>query len=229
MLEVLRLLENRRAQGWETRFYWIPAHKGVPGNELADTMAKQATGWRATGPYGPKAPPLDGRPAPPLRSAVDRWIRGSSWEEWKDRWQRAGPDAPGGQLRQLLPTVDRRTPALYQGLTRAESSALVQARTGKIGLNEWLHSVRRADSERCPCGSGAETVFHVLLRCRLYQDQRRRLWGDAQTLPANLAEALGDPTQARRSAALLLGTGRLRYLLPPAAPEALRDASPTVY
>jgi len=32
------------------------AHTGVPGNEKADIIAKQATGWRAKGRTGQRAP-----------------------------------------------------------------------------------------------------------------------------------------------------------------------------
>jgi ribonuclease HI len=34
-----------RANGLHVDFHWIPAHIRIEGNELADRLAKEATGW----------------------------------------------------------------------------------------------------------------------------------------------------------------------------------------
>jgi hypothetical protein len=56
---------------------------------------------------------------------------------------------------------------LYSQLKKAESSALFQARTGRIGLRLFLTSVRvpGVDSDDCLCEKGKETAEHVLLHC----------------------------------------------------------------
>jgi hypothetical protein len=56
---------------------------------------------------------------------------------------------------------------LYSQLKKAESSALFQARTGRIGLWRFLASVRvpGVESDECLCEKGKETAEHVLLHC----------------------------------------------------------------
>ena len=56
---------------------------------------------------------------------------------------------------------------LYKELKKAESSALFQARTRRIGLRRFLASARvpGIESGDCLCGGGQETAEHILLYC----------------------------------------------------------------
>lgn len=60
--------------------------------------------------------------------------------------------------------ADKHTLRLHGALSSDEASILVQARTERCGLNACLFRKKRADSPACECGSGEETVLHVLLR-----------------------------------------------------------------
>lgn len=55
----------------------------------------------------------------------------------------------------------------HSSLRKAESSALVQARTGKIGLRAFLFSrkVPGIVTPLCDCGESPETVEHILGGC----------------------------------------------------------------
>lgn len=50
-------------------------------------------------------------------------------------------------------------------------------RTEKIGLNSYLHRIKRADDTFCPCGDGYHTVNHILRECRLFWRQRKAVLG----------------------------------------------------
>ncbi|KAF5568012.1 hypothetical protein FNAPI_416 [Fusarium napiforme] len=53
----------------------------------------------------------------------------------------------------------------YEGLSRAQSTMLIQCRTEKIGLNYYLYKRKRATSWECPCGTGRQTVYHMFMHC----------------------------------------------------------------
>ena len=46
LVNIVTALDSLCDEGKEVEFHWIPAHQGINGNELADSAAKQATGWR---------------------------------------------------------------------------------------------------------------------------------------------------------------------------------------
>jgi hypothetical protein len=64
---------------------------------------------------------------------------------------------------------------LHDGLNKKQSALLIQMRTEKIGLKDFLFNRRvpGITDANCPCGEGQQTVSHIILRGRNYQQLRR--------------------------------------------------------
>jgi hypothetical protein len=113
-------------------------------------------------------------------------------KEWQDRWQASQAISRwGSQADQEGPSINRLK--LHNQLAKAESSALVQARTGRIGLAHFLSKARVPgyESPICSCGLDEETPQHVLLDCLLEEERRhwfpRATFQDLVSTPGNVA------------------------------------------
>lgn len=123
-------------------------------------------GWQAcwTG-SDPGHAPRQGPGGPTRRELHLQWVR--QWRSRREPWGELYPRPP-----------ERRNLLLYQGLTKACCSILIQLRTGKTGLAAFLHRRRVPgyNSPCCPCGSGAaETPKHILVHCPRFQGARTGL------------------------------------------------------
>jgi hypothetical protein len=139
---------------------------------------------------------------------------------WEDRWHRT-ERAARRRRRRAAPEPAEEDPGFddkpldkHRGLLKHESSILIQARTGKIGLQAFLHNRRvpGADTPLCRCGLAAETAYHITVACPQTSDDRRRL--RAQTrLSLNggrdFALLLRDAVHAQTFARWFLRLGRL--------------------
>jgi hypothetical protein len=69
-------------------------------------------------------------------------------------------------------------PLLHEHLRKAESSLLVQARTGCIRLAHFLRRRRVPGvlAEECQCREGAETPKHIAIHCELEEERRHLLY-----------------------------------------------------
>lgn len=159
---IIHKIDMLRAQGVIVRFFWCPAHEGVPGNEAADEAAKQAG-------------KLDPSPQMILRSAVKMQVKAQLALRWNKQWEAASH----GRITFLLQKVPHKAVLKkFSSLTKPQCSILIQARTGKIALNSYLWKIGRSDTPLCRHGCGVpETPRHVIIDCPNYEDLRDEIFG----------------------------------------------------
>lgn len=168
---IARKLRNRR------RHYTMPQ---THTNETTERVKR----WLATDPL----------------NADRKTIQTTIVREWKERWQRE-VDRSRARHRGRAEEPADEPPAkerlkLHDGLQKAESSLLVQMRTGKIGLRAFLFERRVPDvmTPVCACGDGRETARHVAAYCQL--ETTRRELPFAMRTHRDFDTAVKDPTRA---------------------------------
>jgi ribonuclease HI len=163
---IVQRIKTLAGFGIRTAIRWIPAHTGVPGNELADECAKKASeSQTARKPYCWTPRTVQ------LQASYKRKAKAYAADTWKKEWYEAPHgieyrswfrNTEGGALNKK---VDR----LYAGLPKAMAAILIQLRSGKIALNSYLHKIKKIESPTCTCKLGRQTVTYVIEECPLFR------------------------------------------------------------
>jgi hypothetical protein len=156
--------------------------------------------------------------SPPGEKATNTVIREWITSKWEESWNtyrdgritRSGvtnPVAPPTLLNGLFEAPGSACPLLYQKLTRAQASLLIQLRSEKVGFNNFL-ALRQVPDKlpQCECGWHSQTPRHIVISCPLL-DARDTMWAQAGT--TDYDTALGTQQGAAAVTTWLMGTGKL--------------------
>ncbi|KAI5780572.1 hypothetical protein DFH27DRAFT_641471 [Peziza echinospora] len=153
----------RLCEGCRTKLAWIKAHIGLPGNKMADRLAKEA----ATEGQG-EAPTADGI----VQHCREMQKRG------RHKWKTAGWGST--PLARFTNCMTNRGP-FGTWLTQFFFFFEFYSRL-------WLTQCRRANSTKCQCGHPVQDGRHVALECEKNEGARRK----HQITEGFSWEALGD-------------------------------------
>ena len=161
----------------EVNLYWIPGHKGIEGNELADGLAK-------VGALMPE--PTGSYPIPMCQ--VKAHLRSSSH---RAHFKVFSSSASKCIFKPILTKNLINKVLLYKHLSRTECRILTYVLTGHAPLNYFLHKIGKVNSPFCDhCKLEEETAVHFLCHCPVYSLARLVHLGDRLISPTHLASSV---------------------------------------
>ena len=174
--------------GTTIRFYWVPGHVGIAGNELADTAAKDAVN------NGQDVFCVIGDD---LKNGLVTAVQ----QLWKDEWSAVNEN----KLRALKPTVDPWLTSCRP--SRWEEVVLARLRIGHCRLTHGF-LMAREEPPFCETCDTRVTVSHFLIECVQFRDTRQQIG-----LSGDLSVVLGnDPDNVGLLFTFLKETGLDRFV-----------------
>jgi len=150
--------------GFIIRLVWIPSHVGIPGNERADSLAKQATINDRKPKF--KVPHSD------LYSISTRSLKTKFQAYLTNDFSDKG--IMYSSLFVQIPSPKH--PWFYRlSLPRDQIVAICILRSNHYNLNYSLHRKNIVASFSCLCGDPQQDINHVIFRCSLYREKSFKL------------------------------------------------------
>ncbi|CAF4878917.1 unnamed protein product [Pieris macdunnoughi] len=148
--EIRQNLEECHENGIKIELFWVKAHVGTTGNEMADALAGEAV--RETGTrIGYVAYPL---------SYLRRLTRLKTLDTWNERYV-------GGETASVTKMFFKDANAAYKQIkTRRFAPDMAQILTGHGAFGHYLHRLKLKTSPACDCDDRTDqTVVHLLVDC----------------------------------------------------------------
>ncbi|KYN22473.1 hypothetical protein ALC57_05124, partial [Trachymyrmex cornetzi] len=164
--------------------YWVPSHEGIPGNETADCIAKNAA---TNGVLANFKIPFEDFFCEATKAADLRF----------NNYLKTRAQTKGTVHFERYPLTSKKTWFHEYSLTREEITIINRLRSNHYNLNESLHRVNIIDSPDCTCGPIRQTINHVIFECPLFEHKalplRRYLSQDTSSPPVDIFPFLSKP------------------------------------
>ncbi|XP_063835567.1 uncharacterized protein LOC135084759 [Ostrinia nubilalis] len=156
-VETRKNLRTALAQGKAVSLFWVKAHAGLPGNERADELAKEAALSLKRKPDYDKCPV----------SHVRKLLRDTTLDRWNSRYL----DGDTASITKVfLPDAIQ----AYKFVRKiGPTGMLTQILTGHGGFSQYLNRFKCRDNPSCACDPAREeTVVHLLTECPIHNRER---------------------------------------------------------
>ena len=140
------------------KFFWIPAHVGIVGNENADQLAKDATNMQSENQFIPYTD-LNEKLKIEMMANTRKTIIEQGTSKGKKYFKKY--------------YEDRTKPWFYnKGLNRNAIVTINRIRADHYNLAASLERIKIVSSPLCQCKENIEDINHVMWQCKLYNNQR---------------------------------------------------------
>jgi ribonuclease HI len=202
----------RRAEhpAFQLEIAWVKGHNEVEGNERVDREAKKAA--RGESSQARNLPShLTTNPLPVSSTAMKQSYDAKLAAEWKEIWKASSRFPKLSKIDPELPSKGYKR--LTAGLSRKQSSILIQLRTGHIPLNHYLHRISKTASSTCPsCQQDEETVQHYLFECTTWKHERWHMSRNMGRAAKSISNVLNTQKGVKEVMQYIGRTGRLRSI-----------------
>lgn len=162
-LELTKLAKHNNVE-----LCWVPGHRDITGNEIADELAKRGAEGRPTGP----------EPMLPIGRCL---IRGRMKEACRAEHKNIWLNVKDSKLtKKFIAEPNQGTAKYLMSLNRDKLKPIVEVITGHCRLNKHLKVLGIKSDETCPlCLESEETAEHFLAECPALAGTRLAVFGKA--------------------------------------------------